>query len=216
MEAKKEIERLQEVDKVRPSSYTLGKINKKKALMKERAEDAIRIILEATEYYNKEYPNSTRGVEWSNVKIPIRLEEIDDIDDFLAKCSEEELYNIREILVYTQKELVRTIKDRDRYDLVIVRVKKRIPGIKYVERLEGVREKENQIIKERKGYERLILEAREQFEFERLEAIKPIESTEPIDVIESVEKLEPYFCSMCAREHIKGKIYHDHLEFKVS
>ncbi len=213
MEAKKELEVLQEVDKVRPSSYTLGKINKRKAIEKEKREDAIRLIFEALEYYNKEYPSSTREIEWANPKVSFNVDHIDDVDDFLAKCTEKDLYDIREMLKYTQKELVRTVKDRDRYDLVIVRVKKRIPGIKYVERLEGIREKENKIVKQRKEYERLILEAREQFEFDRLESAKPVES---IEVIEVEETLEPYFCSMCAREHRKGKIYNDHLEFKVN
>jgi len=203
---------LESVDKLKSSSYTVNKIKKRKDLEKAKKEDAIKIILESVEYYNEEYPNSTRGIEWTKAKIPIRLEKIDDIDDFLEKCSEEDLFGIRDILKYAQKEVARKVKLRDRYDLVIVRVKKRIPGIKYVERLEKIKEKEAKIVKERKDYELLIQEARQDFEANRLEVFnKPMEEV----IEEEVEPLEPYFCSICARNHTKGQIYQDHLEYKV-
>lgn len=224
-ELEKELEELQKIDDVRPSSYTLGKINKRKAIESAKKEDVKLIILISVAYYRQKYPKSTRKVIWNNPKNNFNVGEIDDVDEFLANCTEKELFELREMITYTRKEIVKKkISDRDRFDLAIVRVKKRIPGIKYIERLEAVKEKENKIVEERKEYERLIQEEREEFERNRAEASKPVEPVEPVEIIEPIEPetdevsegLEPYRCSMCfPTVHSKGKVYYDHLQYKV-
>ena len=217
MESKKEIERLQEIDKVRPSSYTLNKINKRKRIVEEQKVSAKNTLIEALEFYNENYPKSSYDLDWTKIKVNFKVNEDIDYDDFLERLTEEELYNAREILIYSLKEQFKgNIKARDRYNLAIVRIRKKIPGIKYVEKLEAIKEKEHQILKERKKFEILIQEERKKFEEAKLKStIKIIEPIiEPIKP-EINEELEPYICSECNHTHVKGDIYLKHLQFKV-
>jgi len=212
-ELKQELEELKKIDDVRPSSYTLGKIKKREAIAESKKEDAKNIIFESVEYYKQEYPNSTRNREWTQSKVSFKVNEIDDIDDYLDKRTEKELYELRDMVRYTQIETCRKIINRDRFDLVLTRIRKRIPGIKYVEKLEAIKEKEHKVLIEKRKCEELIQEERRKFEDKRLEVInKPIEIIDP----ESNEGLEPYRCSMCfPTVHSKGKIYYEHLQYKV-
>lgn len=193
----------------RSTSYTVSNINRRKALAETKLEGFRNTLLVSMEYYNKEYPNSTRNIEWTQPKVKISVDLGNDVDEFLGKCSEEELLGLREIIEYTRRETLRRVSEHEQYQLTGAYIKKMIPGIAYIEQLEAIKEKESEVLREKAKYEKLIAEERRMFNEVKVEEI-----IEPV-VIEGSEGLEPYFCSMCARTHMKGNIYQEHLEYKV-
>ena len=194
----------------RSTSYTLSNINRRKALAEAKLEGFRKTILKAMEYYNLEYPKSTRNIEWTQPKVKISVDLGDDVDEFLGKCSEKELFGLREIIEYTRRETLRKVSEHEQYQLTGAYIKKMIPGIVYIEQLEDIKEKESEILREKAKYEKLIAEERRMFNEVKVEVIEEIKVPE-----DDSENLEPYWCSMCARTHIKGNIYQEHLENKV-
>jgi len=220
-------EKVPQIEDIRPKSYTLERLKKKKETGEAKVKKVQEIILNAMKYYSLEYPKSTRNLEWENPKKKISVKMGSDVDLFLADCSEEELMNLREMVEYTRRETIKKSSEHEEYRKAGAYIKKLIPGIKYIEKLEVIQKKKDKIQKEIKKYELLIAEERKIFEDSKKERVIEDIEEEIIEVIEEKvietteedesEELEPYRCSMCFPTiHSKGKIYYDHLKYKAN
>lgn len=175
-------------DDYRPESYTRVQIERRQAEHDKQYKDAEELFFRYLEYYEANYPNSKKNIEWNHKKASFNIKE-GNFEETLDKCSELELYNILTVLDYTRKEeFAGNMKEHTAHLNARALITNRIPGFKLQEKL-------TQMKNEQHVRELEITKLEKQIEEKRLEFAE----THKDDKGEELQT-DIFVCSVCGRQ----------------
>ena len=201
-----------------PASYTLKQIEFQKEKEKLELDNAKKLFIEYIDYYKTNYPKSNKNKTWIDVKLSsIKFDSTKDFKDIVDSFSETDLNDVRTMLSYSKREIApRDMKLHEAYLFTDAFIKRRIPGIKYIEKLETLTNREKQLIEEKTKLMEAIEKEKEAFKNKpktvlvekKKEAIKPIETTikpieKPKEEIKATED-KYYICPICLKDCKSG------------